>query len=182
MLTTRKLSFHFLPTSLMTVSPCSPPPLTKFMPGWLQIVFRSNQSKTEFLIIGNPQQRNRIQSSSIVFCGNIISPSTSAQNLGVTFDGSLSLTKQISSICKFAYYQIKQLRQIRSSLDISSAIILANSLIISKLDYCNSHLNGLPKSSINRRQVAKKSLARAIYPSAKRSDHVSPLLHKLPVG
>ena len=138
-----------------------------------------NPSKTEFLIIGNPQQRNKIQSSSIVFCGNIISPSTSARNLGVTFDSSMSLTKHISSICKFAYYQIRQLRQIRSSLDISSAIILANSLVISKLDYCNSLLSGLPKSSINRLQVVQNSLARAIYPSAKRSDHVSPLLHKL---
>ena len=138
-----------------------------------------NPSKTEFLIIGNPQQRNKIQSSSIVFCGNIISPSTSARNLGVTCDSSLSLTKHISSICKSAYYQIRQLRQIRSSLDISSAIILANSLVISKLDYCNSLLNGLPKSSINRLQVVQNSLARTIYPSAKRSDHVSPLLHKL---
>ena len=122
-----------------------------------------NPSKTEFLIIGNPQQRNKIQSSSIVFCGNVISPSESARNLGVTFDSNLSLTKHISSICKSAYYQIRQLRQIRSSLDISSAIILANSLVISKLDYCNSLLNGLPKSSINRLQVVQNSLARTQY-------------------
>ena len=106
-----------------------------------------NPSKTEFLIIGNSQQRNKIQSSSIVFCGNIISPSTSARNLGVTFDSCLSLTEHISSICKSVYYQIRQLRQIRSSLDIFSAIILANSLVISKLDYLL--LNELPKSSIN---------------------------------
>ena len=138
-----------------------------------------NPSKTEFLIIGNPQQRNKIQSSSIVFCGNVISPSESARNLGVTFDSNLSLTKHISSICKSAYYQIRQLCQIRSSLDISSAIILANSLVISKLDYCNSLLNGLPKSSINRLQVIQNSLARTMYPSAKRSDHISPVLHKL---
>ena len=117
-----------------------------------------NPSKTEFLIIGNPQQRNKIQSSSIVFCGNVISPSESARNLGVTFDSNLSLTKHISSICKSAYYQIRQLRQIRSSLDISSAIILANSLVILKLDYCNSLLNGLLKSSINWLQVVQNSL------------------------
>ena len=98
---------------------------------------------------------------------------------GVTFDSSLSLTKHISSICKSAYYQIRQLRQMRSSLDISSAFILANSLVISKLDFCNSLLNGLPKSSINRLQVVQNSLARVIYPSAKRSDHVSLSLHKL---
>ena len=138
-----------------------------------------NPSKTEFLIIGNPQQRSKIQSSSIVFCGNVISPSASARNLGVTFDSSLPLTKHISSICKSAYYQIRQLCQIRSSLDFSSAFILANSLVISKLDYCNSLLNGLPKSSLNRLQVVQNSLARTIFPSAKRSDHISPVLHKL---
>ena len=131
------------------------------------------------IIIGNPQQRNKIQSASIVFCGNVISPSESARNLGVTFDSNLSLTKHISSICKSAYYQIRQLHQIRSSLDISSAIILVNSLVISKLDYCNSLLNGLPKSSINRLQVVQNSLARTLYPSAKRSDHILPVLHKL---
>ena len=48
-----------------------------------------------------------------------------------------------------------------------------------KLDYCNSLSNGLPKSSINRLQVVQNSLARMIYLSAKWSDHVSPLLHKL---
>ena len=43
----------------------------------------------------------------------------------------------------------------------------------------NSLLNGLPKSSINRLQVVQNSLARTIYPSVKRSDHISPVLHKL---
>ena len=45
MLTTRKFTLHFHPTSLMTVSPCSPPPLTKFMPGSHQIVFRSTHRR-----------------------------------------------------------------------------------------------------------------------------------------
>ena len=54
--------------------------------------------------------------------------------------------------------------QIRSSLDISSA---------------NSLSNRLPKSSINRLQVVQNSLARTIHPSAKRFDHISPVLHKL---
>ena len=41
MLMTHKFTFHSHPTSLMTVSPCSPPFLTKFMPGSLRIVFQS---------------------------------------------------------------------------------------------------------------------------------------------
>ena len=69
--------------------------------------------------------------------------------------------------------------EIRLSSDISSAIILANSLVISKLDYFNSLLNRLLKSPINRLQVVQNSPARTIYPSAKRSDHISLVLHKL---
>ena len=45
MLMTRKFTFLFHPTSLMTVSPCSPPPLMKFMPGSLQIVFLSTHQR-----------------------------------------------------------------------------------------------------------------------------------------
>ena len=41
MLMTRKFTFHFHPISLMTVSPCFPPPLTRFMPGSLPIAFQS---------------------------------------------------------------------------------------------------------------------------------------------
>ena len=45
MLMTRKFTFHFHPTSLMTVSLCSPPPLTKFMPGSLSIAFQSTHQR-----------------------------------------------------------------------------------------------------------------------------------------
>ena len=47
MLTTHKFTFHSHPASLMTVSPCSPPPLTRFMPGSLQIVFRPTHQRLD---------------------------------------------------------------------------------------------------------------------------------------
>ena len=138
-----------------------------------------NPSKTEFLIIGTPQQRSKLLSTSLTFCGNIILPSTSARNLGVIFDSDLSLTKHISATCKSCFYQICQLRQIRPSLDKSSAITLANSLVSSKLDYCNSLYFGLPKSSLHRLQLVQNCLARAISPSVKKYDHISPVLREL---
>ena len=42
-----------------------------------------NPSKTEYLLIGNPQQLKKIISSSISFCSTNISPTDSARNLGV---------------------------------------------------------------------------------------------------
>ena len=138
-----------------------------------------NPSKTEYLLIGNPLQCKKIISPSIAFCSTNIFPTDSARNLGVIFDDRLSFTKQISAICKSSFFQIRQLRQIRSSLDYNSAIILANSLVSSKLDYCNSLYFGLPSSSLSRLQSVQNSLARVVFPSLKRTDHITPVLKKL---
>jgi hypothetical protein len=138
-----------------------------------------NPSKTEYLIIGTHQQRSKVTSASIQFQNTTLNPSTSARNLGVVFENDLSLKKHISSICQTSFFHIRCLRQIRSSLDLNSAIILANSLVSSRLDYCNSLFYGLPDSSVHRLQRIQNSLARAVMPSFNRRDHITPALHKL---
>jgi hypothetical protein len=138
-----------------------------------------NPSKTEYLLIGTPQQRSKVTNSSVSFCGNVLIDSMSCRNLGVIFDNQLSLKKHVSSVCQTSYLQIRQLRQIRSSLDINSATILANSLVSSRLDYCNSLFHALPDSTISRLQRIQNCLARVVLPYIKRSDHISPALKKL---
>ena len=96
-----------------------------------------NPSKTEYLITATPQQQAKLTSSSISFQGTNLMPTDSTHNLDVIFDKDRSLKLHISSICKTSYYRIRQLCQIRFSLDRSSAIVFANSLVSSKLDYCN---------------------------------------------
>lgn len=138
-----------------------------------------NPSKTEYLLAGTMQQRAKVAADSISFSGHLIQPSSSVRNLGVTFDPDLSLTDHISTVCKSSYYAIRQIRQVRSSLDHNSAVILANSLVSSKLDYCNSLYYGLPQTTLRRLQLVQNTLARAIVPFTKRSDHISPILHRL---
>ena len=139
-----------------------------------------NPSKTEYLIIGTPQQRSKLVTpSSISFQGTDLIPTDSTRNLGILFDKDLSLKQNISSICKTSYYHIRQLRQVRSSLDTDSAIILANSLVSSKLDYCNSLYYGLPATSLDKLQRVQNSLARVVVPSVRRHHHITPTLRKL---
>ena len=143
-----------------------------------------NPSKTEYLLIGTPQQRTKIVNSSISFRNLALVPSQSARNLGVTFDSSLDFKDHISSVCRSSSYHIRQLRQIRTSLDENSVIILANSLVQSKLDYCNSLYSGLPEITIIRLQKVQNSLARVVCRGSKsRIDTNSRLkyLHWLPV-
>jgi len=107
------------------------------------------------------------------------------RNLGVIFDTNLDFKRHISFICQSSFFQIKQLRQIRSSLDRNSAIILANSLVHSKIDYCNSLLFDLPHASIMRLQRVQNSLARVVCNSTKRQSHSIDLLktlHWLPIS
>ena len=122
--------------------------------------------------------------SSVCFQNLSLIPTDSVRNLGVIFDANLDFKKHISSICRSSFFQIRQLRQIRPSLDKNSAIILANSLVHSKIDYCNSLLVDLPHASIMRLQRVQNSLARVVCNSIKRQSHSIDLLktlHWLPI-
>ena len=127
---------------------------------WLASNYLSlNPSKSEFLVIGTDQQRSRLSTDLLSFSYSTLSPSDSARNLGVIFDSDLSLSKQISSVCRRSYHSIRLLRQVRSSLDLNTAVLLANSLTSSNLDYCNSLYCSLPNASLHRLQLVQNSLA-----------------------
>jgi len=59
--------------------------------------------------------------------------SFSARNLGFIFDKPLAFSYQITSLSKACYYQIRQLRCIRTYLYLSTACTIATSIVHSKL-------------------------------------------------
>src|SRR5271163_2051995 len=99
--------------------------------------------------------------------------------ISASFLTRTSLKQHISSICKTSYFHIRQIRQVRSSLDTNSAIVLANSLVFSKLDYCNSLYYNLPAVSLDRLQRVQNALAGVVVPSVRRHHHIAPTLNKL---
>src|ERR1044071_3219271 len=56
-----------------------------------------NPSKTEYLLIGTPQQRRKITNSSVYFQNLLLTPSPTARNLGVIFDENLDFKNHISA-------------------------------------------------------------------------------------
>ena len=139
-----------------------------------------NQSKTEFLLMGLPKQLSKIthsilQTSSI----NIsISSVSSARNLGIIFDSSLSMSDHISYISKSCFSLVRDLRRIRYTLDLNTAKLIATSLVHSRLDYCNSLFLNLPSSELNRLQLILNTAARAITKTSK-FHHITPILKSL---
>uniref|UniRef100_A0A8C5BX13 Reverse transcriptase domain-containing protein n=1 Tax=Gadus morhua TaxID=8049 RepID=A0A8C5BX13_GADMO len=109
-----------------------------------------------------------------------VSPSPTARNLGVVLDNQLCCTANITAVarsCRFALYNICRIRPFLTREAASSP------LVISRLDYCNSLLAGLPASAIKPLQRIQNAAAHLMFNLPKFS-HVTPLfrdLHWLPV-
>src|SRR5688572_20570679 len=114
---------------------------------------------------------------------SIVHLADAARNLGVVFNSTMSLSGHVNSICKSSYMFIRDIRRIRRYVPMSARISLANALVSSRLDYCNSLLTGTNKSNLLKLQRVQNSLARAITNTSK-YEHITPVLkslHWLPV-
>ena len=147
---------------------------------WMASNFLSlNPSKTEFLLIGLPQQLAKINQPVLLLPDNTtIIPVTNARNLGIIFDSNLSFKQHINSLTKACLYHCRDLRRIRSTLDFDTARTIATALVHSKLDYCNSLYYRLPIAQLDQLQVIQNSLARAVTRTP-RFCHISPILKSL---
>ena len=138
-----------------------------------------NPFKTEFMIIGLPQQVSKIHSPSLSLpTAQPILSYSSSRNLSFVFDSSLSFSQQISKLSSSCHYHIGDLRHIRISLDHKTAATIATSLVHSRLDYCKSLYYSLLSSQLHRLQLIQNALARAVSRTPLHSP-ISPVLHSL---
>ena len=75
-------------------------------------------------------------------------------------------------------HDIRDLRRIRNTIDLTTACTIATSLIRSKVDYCNSLILNLPATLTNCLQLVLNSAARAVTKTPK-FHHVTPILKSL---
>jgi hypothetical protein len=143
-----------------------------------------NPDKTEFMLIGNKCHRNKFNSFfPVEILKNKISPAANAKNLGVYFDSDLNFERHINNTVKVCNFFIRDIRRVRKHLNVNSATALANALVSSRLDYCNSLIYNVPKVLLNKLQRVQNSLARVVTNSCKLTSS-KPLLarlHWLPV-
>ena len=89
-------------------------------------------------------------------------PAKSARNLGVIFDRNFNFRSHISAICSSCIYHIRDLWRILHHLDLESAELLANALVSSCLDDCNSVLSGIAETDLTKLQRILNCLARVV--------------------
>ncbi len=141
-----------------------------------------NLAKTELLVF--PATPTLQHDFTIQLGSSSITPSASVRNLGVIFDDQLTFKEHIAKTARSCRFALHNIRKIRPFLTEHAAQLLVQALVISRLDYCNALLAGLPSNTIKPLQMIQNAAARLVFNEPKRA-HVTPLfvsLHWLPVA
>ena len=111
-----------------------------------------NDSKTEILVITTPSSAGKHNLTDGITGDSILKPTTIARNMGVMFDSAFNMKSQVSKLCQTA--------AIRDCLTQHATELLVHALIvISRLDYGNSLLYGLPDLLLDKLQRAQNAAA-----------------------
>ncbi len=140
-----------------------------------------NLAKTELLVV--PATPTLQHDFSIQLGTSIITPSTSVRNLGVilmTSWPSKSTLQRLLDLAGLRYTTSEN----QALPDRACCATSCQALVVSRLDYCNALLVGLPANTIKPLQMIQNAAARLVFNEPKRT-HVTPLfisLHWLPVA
>ena len=151
----------------------------KDIQAWMSNSFlQLNGSKTEAILIGTTHQCATAGTLPLSIIDQPIPLSPAVTNLGVIFDCSLSFQAHIKNICRISYFHLRNIARLKPSLSKDDLKTLVNALILSRIDYANALLYGLPAETIRCLQVVMNSCARMLT-DTRRKDHITPVLAEL---
>ena len=142
-----------------------------------------NDGKTGAILCATEKTKSNITIDSLRVGNSTIKFSDNVRNLGILIDSHLDMSSQINSLARTCNYHIRQLGKIRPFIDENAAKTIASATIMSRLDYCNSILWGLPSYQLNKLQKIQNTAARIVKRVGFR-EHITPVLkelHWLPV-
>ena len=96
----------------------------------------------------------------------------------VLLDSELSMKQHVSKVASTCFYQLRRLKQIRNLVGQDLTAQLVYAFILSRLDYCNCVLAGLPKTTLAPLERVLNAAARLIM-NINRQDHVTAALQQL---
>ena len=140
---------------------------------------RLNPEKTEFIVFGSKARLQKVSSHfPVSILGSLLHPVDSVRNLGVWIDAEVSFSEHVKRTCKVCFLQMCDLHRIRQYLTPEVAVLAANTLVSSRLDYCNSLFRGLSCFNQHKLQSIRNTLAR-IVTNHRKYAHVTPILKQL---
>jgi len=137
-----------------------------------------NAAKTELAWFGKRSRLDSVATRSITIGSSIIQPSRVVRDLGVLFDSELGMKQHISKVTSCCFYQLRRLRQLRRLVGQELTTQLVHAFVLSKLDYGNAVLAGLPQSTLAPLQRVQNAAARLVLNLSPR-EHITPHLQRL---
>ncbi len=126
-----------------------------------------NLAKTELLVF--PATPTLQHYFTIQLGSSTITPSASVRNLGVIFDDQLTFKEHNAKTAQNCRFTLHNIRKIRPFLTEHAAQLLVQALVISRLDYCNALLAGLPSNTIKPLQMIQNAAARLVFKEPQKS-------------
>ena len=123
-----------------------------------------NDGKTEIIVIqGNLRNVSVSNFGVMSFGDNQLVACESAKNLRVVLNSLLNFRSHIHSIVTTCSFHIRNLYMIKDFVNRKNLVTLVHSLIVSKVDYCNSLFIGLPNVILKKVQSVLNRAARLIF-------------------
>ena len=98
----------------------------------------------------------------IIVGSTIILPLSSVRDLGIYIDADLCMRTHVSMTTAGCYADLRQIRSVRRSMLTAVIQTLVVSLVLSKLDYCNASLVGIPANLLCCLHTVLNAVARTI--------------------
>ena len=123
-----------------------------------------NPAKTDFMWCATRRRQHQLSKDHVTFAGSAIRPSSTVRDLGVMLDYSLdSFGPHISQLVSRCFVQ---LRRIKSCSEPIAGSQENSSFVISRVDYCNSLLAGVPRYHLERLQSVMNTATEQPYISS----------------
>ena len=123
-----------------------------------------NDDKTAFALIGTNAQLRKVSFIMLRIGNAEVHPSIdSIRNLGVWIDNTFSMKPHVINTCKSAFFHLHNNRRIRKYLSTDSTEKVIHAFVLSRLDYCNGLLYGLPNNLISKLQRVQNTAAIIVY-------------------
>ena len=93
-------------------------------------------------------------------------------------DAEVAMSSHVSSVVRASFAALRRIHSVWRSIPRRALLTLIQALVVSKVDYCNSVLASVSDALQRRLQSVLNAAARLVY-SARKSEHITPLLRKL---
>ena len=75
-----------------------------------------NDNKSQAIVIRSSSLRTPTSLTRVNICGQLVDTSPVTRDLGFTIDSNLTMTSQVASVCRSAYYHLSRIAKIRDSV------------------------------------------------------------------